>query len=89
MITSEIELLKMLADGGIYSGQVLAEKTGVSRTAIWKKINKIKNKNVEIKSIKGKGYCLASPIELLDENIIRKQLSSSVHERLQSLEWNS
>ncbi|MGY8814856.1 MAG: biotin--[acetyl-CoA-carboxylase] ligase [Gammaproteobacteria bacterium] len=85
MITSEIEVLKILADGELYSGQVLAEKMGVSRAAIWKKINNIKNKNVEIKSIKGKGYCLTSPIELLDENIIRNQLSASVHEHLQSL----
>jgi BirA family biotin operon repressor/biotin-[acetyl-CoA-carboxylase] ligase len=86
MITSEIELLKILADGKIYSGQVLAEKAGVSRAEIWKKINKIKNKNVEIKSIKGKGYCLASPIELLDDKKIRNQLSSYTNEHLQSLE---
>jgi BirA family transcriptional regulator, biotin operon repressor / biotin---[acetyl-CoA-carboxylase] ligase len=86
MTTSEIELLRILADGELYSGQYLANKVGVSRTAIWKQINKIKEKNVKLIAIRGKGYQLEYPLELLNVNKIRDQLTPIVLQQLESIQ---
>ena len=86
MITSEIELLKILADGEMHSGEELAKTFGVSRTAIWKQLNKLKEKYIDIKSIKGKGYQLVNPIELLDDAKIIGQLNPDIQGHLQSLQ---
>ena len=86
MYTSEVELLKILADGKLHSGQELAQIFGVSRTAIWKQLIKIKQKNLEVRSVKGKGYQLAQSLELLDKDQIRRQLKPIVQNQLTSLE---
>jgi BirA family transcriptional regulator, biotin operon repressor / biotin---[acetyl-CoA-carboxylase] ligase len=85
MTPSEIELLKILADGEMHSGQFLAETIGVSRTAIWKQLKKIRETNVEITSVRGQGYQLAQPLELLDENTIIEHLRPDIQNQLTSL----
>ena len=42
------------ADGYV-SGQELCEKLGVSRTAIWKHINQLKEEGYEIQAVKNRG----------------------------------
>jgi BirA family biotin operon repressor/biotin-[acetyl-CoA-carboxylase] ligase len=61
------ELLKLLADGKFHSGEKLAATLKVSRTAIWKMIPKIQELGLELHSIKGKGYKLVEPLNLLNE----------------------
>jgi BirA family biotin operon repressor/biotin-[acetyl-CoA-carboxylase] ligase len=85
MILSESTLLAMLADGQFHSGQQLANDLGVSRTAIWKHLASIQAKGLEVNAIKGKGYSLSAPVELLDETIIRRFLTPSVQQRLAGL----
>jgi BirA family transcriptional regulator, biotin operon repressor / biotin---[acetyl-CoA-carboxylase] ligase len=63
-------LLHFLADGGFYSGTALGEKTGRSRTAIWKAIQSLQKNGVVIYSVRGKGYRLAEPLELLNKDVI-------------------
>ncbi len=58
-------VLQKLADGQFHSGEMLAKELGVSRNAIWKTINQLKKRGVEIYSIKGRGYRFAKNIELL------------------------
>ena len=65
-----MQILKLLSDGQFHSGEELGEQLGVSRAAVWKQIQKLQQRGVDVYSIKGKGYKLNEPIELLDSNTI-------------------
>lgn len=69
-------LLHYLADGKFYSGQFLADTLGISRTAIWKQVHTLKKYGLDIYSVRGKGYRLSKPIELLDRSSIESACSS-------------
>ena len=69
-------LLPLLADGEFRSGQDLATALGVSRTAIWKQLNKLQALGLAIESVKGRGYRIPGGIELLEEPRIRAALNA-------------
>lgn len=60
-------ILNMLKDSSdtFISGQYISEKLGVSRTAIWKYINRLKNDGYKIESVSKKGYRLIYSPDLL------------------------
>lgn len=63
------ELLKLLREtDGYVSGQELCEKFGVSRTAVWKAINQLKEAGYEIEAVQNKGYHLVSAPDTLSES---------------------
>lgn len=70
-----LALLQLLSDGQNHSGQALARALNVSRTAIWKQLSKLEALGLELISQTGKGYCLVGGLELLDEALIRSQLT--------------
>ncbi len=86
MKINESDLFKLLADGEFHSGQQLASAMNVSRTAIWKHLDNLRSKGVEIEAIKGKGYRLSSPIEMLDRQVIITNLNSDAADQLQDLQ---
>jgi len=53
---------------GYVSGQQLCEQFGVSRTAVWKAINQLREMGYEIDSVPNKGYCIRSAPDLLNKN---------------------
>ena len=57
------------------SGQFLAEKFGVSRNAVWKAINQIRDDGCKIASVNNKGYRLISINEQLSDINISESLS--------------
>lgn len=61
------EILKLLKEkrDGFVSGQEISDKFGVSRTAIWKYINAIKEQGYEIEAVSKKGYRLISSPDIL------------------------
>lgn len=60
------ELLTVLRESGDYvSGQALCEKFGVSRTAVWKEINRLKEAGYEIASVPNRGYKLIATPDVL------------------------
>lgn len=68
-------LLPLLADGEFRSGQALADALGVSRTAVWKQVNKIaRDSGLAIESVKGRGYRIPGGLDLLDEQAVRREL---------------
>jgi len=69
-------LLPLLAAGEFVSGQDLADVLGVSRTAVWKQLNKLESLGLEIESTKGRGYRIPGGIDLLDEQAVRGAMSS-------------
>lgn len=55
---------------GYVSGQELCEKFGVSRTAVWKAINLLKEEGYEIEAVPNKGYhIVACPDVILAEEV--------------------
>lgn len=70
------DLIALLDHEKYMSGEMLSKLLGISRTAIWKHINILKKKGVNVYSVKGKGYKLAEPVYLLDEKEILSTLKS-------------
>lgn len=66
------EILRLLrsADGYI-SGQELCNRFGVSRTAVWKTINQLKEAGYEIEAQQNKGYRLMAAPDLMTEAEIK------------------
>lgn len=62
--------------GESISGQELAEKLGVSRTAVWKAINSLKEEGYEINGVSNKGYSLSISSDVLSCEGIRPFLNS-------------
>lgn len=58
-------LLELLSDGKFHSGSAIGAALGVSRTAVWKHIQRLSDMGLSIESVKGKGYRLDNGIELL------------------------
>ena len=52
---------------GYVSGQELCNQFGVSRTAVWKAINQLKEAGYEIEAVQNKGYHLVSVPDRMDE----------------------
>ncbi len=69
MSSTKETVLNTLKKAGWISGQKLAQKAGVSRTAIWKQINSLRKDGYKIKSSSGLGYILQSTPELLPQEI--------------------
>lgn len=60
------DLIRLLSDGELHSGQQLGERLGVSRAAVWKQLRKLEALGIEMETIRGQGYRLVRPMELLD-----------------------
>ncbi|ARA78180.1 biotin--[acetyl-CoA-carboxylase] synthetase [Pectobacterium brasiliense] len=73
-ITIPLKLIKILSDGEFYSGELLGEMMGMSRAAINKHIQTIRDWGIDIFTVTGKGYSLPAPMQLLDEEVILKHL---------------
>lgn len=60
------------------SGQEISEKLGVSRQAVWKSINALKEKGYEIQSVTNKGYRLVSSPDYLNESSLKSLLHNKI-----------
>ena len=81
-----LKLLEVLADGKFHSGQCLGDRLGISRAAVWKHIKALERLGVDCFAVPGKGYRIASPVELLDERRIRASLKGVSENLLAALE---
>jgi BirA family transcriptional regulator, biotin operon repressor / biotin---[acetyl-CoA-carboxylase] ligase len=79
------KILQLLADGQFHSGSSLSVELGVSRTAIWKQLSSFNEVGLELISVKGKGYRLSRPLELLDAKAILAKLSGEVSSLVSTL----
>lgn len=80
------QLLAVLASGEALSGSRLAAEAGITRAAIWKQIEALRQRGVPIESAGAAGYRLPWPIQMLDEQAIRPALPVAVARRLGALE---
>jgi BirA family biotin operon repressor/biotin-[acetyl-CoA-carboxylase] ligase len=76
-------VLALLSDNQFHSGEDLGAAMGMTRAAVWKKLKKLESIGIKVHSVKGRGYRLPSPIELLSESALRADgLPDSVHLQL-------
>lgn len=80
-------LLRLMADGAFHSGRELGEVLGISRSAVWKQIQRLQALGIEVYSVKGRGYRIPHGLELLDRQRFSELLPESVGKRLAQLEF--
>ncbi|KMM98027.1 bifunctional biotin--[acetyl-CoA-carboxylase] ligase/biotin operon repressor BirA [Pseudomonas sp. FSL R10-1350] len=81
-----LTLLKLLKDGRFHSGQALGAALGISRSAVWKQLQRLEaDLNLPIHKVRGRGYQLAAPLELLErDQLADSPYPVSIHESLDS-----
>lgn len=79
MMTKEKILELFESNRDIYfSGEEIAQKLSVSRTAVWKAVKTLQNEGYAIDAVKNKGYCLSVQTDILSVQGIRKYLRSEI-----------
>ncbi|MGV8943368.1 HTH domain-containing protein, partial [Thermomonas sp.] len=81
----ERRLLQRLAAGPV-SGDLLAREAGLTRAAVWKRIETLRDAGIAIAAVPGRGYRLEQPLDLLDADVIRAALPNAITPQLASLE---
>ena len=74
--TVPLKLVSILANGEFHSGEQLGEQLGMSRAAINKHIQTLKEWGIDVFTVTGKGYSLSSSMQLLNEDEINAQLDN-------------
>jgi BirA family biotin operon repressor/biotin-[acetyl-CoA-carboxylase] ligase len=84
------QVYRTLATGQTLSGEALAKGLGVTRSAIWKAIESLRQLGLSIEAQTQRGYRLTSPVQPLDADYLRSALHSVAHQ-LHSLEvrWSA
>lgn len=60
--------------GAYFSGEDLAARLSVSRTAVWKAVNTLRKEGYDIDAVQNKGYCLSTATDILSAQGIEKYL---------------
>jgi len=75
-----------LADGEFHSGEELAQRLGVSRSAFWKAVRTLRALGAPLEAVRNRGYRLERATEPLDAAQIRSHLPREVRDRVTHLE---
>ncbi|GEN27898.1 bifunctional ligase/repressor BirA [Halovibrio variabilis] len=78
-------LMRLLSDGEVHSGEQLGEALGISRAAVWKQLKKLEALGVEVVAVKGRGYQLSQRLEPLEGARIVAQLPAQARHHLTRL----
>lgn len=68
-------LSELKAAEGYISGERISKDLGVSRTAVWKNINLLKDEGYIIDSVRNRGYMLKECPDIIDTDIIKSKIS--------------
>ena len=71
------ELLEMLAMGPYVSGEMMSKHLGVTRAAVWKRIESLRSQGFVIESAGKRGYRLLEPYDSLLPVFLKKGLQTS------------
>ncbi len=80
------KILVLLADGEFHSGTELAHALGVSRSAVWKQLGGLAELGLQHAAVRGKGYRLDTPLELLSVSAIQAFLNNRSGPLISALE---
>lgn len=71
------EILKKLRESKEYiSGQQLCEEFGVSRTAVWKIVNQLKEEGYQVEAVRNKGYRIAACPDVMTKDAVGSMLNT-------------
>ncbi len=70
------DLYARLADGRLHNGAALAAELGITRAAVWKRMQALRQMGLEISGTAGDGYRLPHAVELLDAEAIVAKLDT-------------
>lgn len=79
-------LLAMLADGKFHSGEMLAAKLKVSRSAVWKLIRTLRLLGIEVQAVPKQGYRLPRAVDLYDPSAIQEGMPRALRSRIEKLD---
>ncbi|MBP3305912.1 MAG: biotin--[acetyl-CoA-carboxylase] ligase [Oscillospiraceae bacterium] len=75
MNTKEQLLALLERNKGVYfSGEEIAERLSISRTAVWKSVKALRNAGYQIDAVQNRGYCLSAETDILSVQGIQKYL---------------
>ena len=76
-MTTKETLLSLLESqqGSFFSGEELAQELQVSRAAVWKAVNALRQEGFAIDAANNRGYCLSRDADVLSVQGIRKHLA--------------
>ena len=66
--------------GFFVSGERIASDLGISRTAVWKAVKKLRSEGYEIEAVTNRGYCLAKNSDILSVQGIRNHLDEDARQ---------
>lgn len=81
----ERALLQRLAAGPV-GGDTLAREAGLTRAAVWKRIDALREAGVAIAASPGRGYRLQQPLDLLDAELILAAMPKPARTQLAALD---
>ena len=69
-----LSLLRLLQDGRFHSGEALGAALGISRAAVWKRLQALQAElGLPVYKVRGRGYRLEAPLQLLDAQWLNGQ----------------
>ena len=63
-------ILRLLSDGQFHSGEGLARQLDISRASVWNALKSIDDVGVSVHKVRGRGYCLAEPIQWVNKQLV-------------------
>ncbi|MQC12902.1 biotin operon repressor, partial [Morganella morganii] len=75
--STPLQLIEILSDAQIHSGQQLGDTLGMTRAGINKHIKTLRSWGIEVQTIAGKGYKLPHTLNLLNGELIKQYIQCS------------
>jgi BirA family biotin operon repressor/biotin-[acetyl-CoA-carboxylase] ligase len=82
MIPTQLELIRLLSDGHFHSGEALGVALKMTRASIWKLIEQLTKRGIEIRRVKGKGYQIPNGLDLFHADQLKQHLSPATWQQI-------
>lgn len=80
-----IQLLDILSDGEFHSGEDLGRRLGITRAAVWKRLQYLAVLDISVEASRGRGYRIAGGMDLLNRDQILSAIAPEALSLLGSL----
>lgn len=71
------QLLNLLADGEFHSGEILADRLGMSRASVFNALARVSGSGVELQRVRGRGYRLPRAWHRLERDEVMRSLGGA------------
>lgn len=80
-------LIWILADGQFHSGEDLGRRLGITRAAVWKRLQSLTELDIEVERVRARGYRINGGLQLLDGERISASLTEPANRLLGQLHF--